>query len=151
MKHGLPLMQRTAPGPNGCIEWQGALLPDGYGIWRRKGEERLIHRAAWVYAHGPIPNGLLVCHHCDNRRCVNVEHLFLGTHADNQADKVMKGRNQVPIGSAHHRARLNEKIIPVIRQWHQEGVSISEIARRLLVSNDAIRSVLTGKSWRHVT
>jgi len=80
---------------NGCLEWQGARLASGYGlIGRGRRDEGMayVHRLAWELAHGPIPDGMFVCHHCDNPPCCNVEHLFLGTHADNMADMVTKGR-----------------------------------------------------------
>jgi hypothetical protein len=80
----------------GCIEWQGAVTNDGYGIigwW--EGEERrttTAHRKAFELANGPVPDNLCVMHRCDNPACVNVDHLELGTQADNIADMVSKNR-----------------------------------------------------------
>ena len=76
-----------------CWEWQGAMLPNGYG--KIFGTEHKIigaHRASWIVTHGNIPEGMLVCHHCDNPRCVRPEHLFLGTDKDNTRDMFQKGR-----------------------------------------------------------
>ena len=74
------------PEPNtGCWLWLGFISPDGYGT-------RLAHRRAWELARGPIPDGMLVCHRCDVRHCVNPDHLFLGTHLDNMRDMIRKGR-----------------------------------------------------------
>ena len=79
-----------------CIEWQGARNEKrgGYGVRRFRGRQWRAHRAAWVEAYGEIPEGMLVLHRCDNPPCVNVEHLFLGTQADNLADMTTKGRRR---------------------------------------------------------
>ena len=71
-----------------CIEWDRTIGNRGYGLLR--GE--LIHRVVYAEAHGAIPPGLLICHKCDNRPCINIDHLFLGTHADNLHDAMEKKR-----------------------------------------------------------
>lgn len=95
------LAERLAAGlvrmPNGCLEWTGSIrATDGYGeISGRHGKTLRTHRVAWELAHGPIPEGLHVLHHCDNPPCCDAEKcLFLGTDADNSADKMAKGRNR---------------------------------------------------------
>lgn len=75
-----------------CIEWHGKRLPSGYGYFSRSGKLVYAHRDAWEKAHGPIPPKAMVCHACDNRACRNVEHLWLGTQADNMGDCKAKGR-----------------------------------------------------------
>lgn len=88
---------------SGCLEWTAYCDPDGYGRVTLMGRPQHVHRAAWIEANGAIPDGLHVLHHCDNPPCCQMEptegypegHLFLGTPADNMADKVSKGRWRV--------------------------------------------------------
>lgn len=76
----------------GCIEWTGAKNPFGYGFYNYCGNKKLAHRLSWELQRGPIPSKICVLHRCDNPKCFNVDHLFLGTLQDNVADREAKGR-----------------------------------------------------------
>ena len=85
--------ERTVVTDSGCWEWTGCRLPTGYGhIGFYQNRNCGTHRVAWILTHGDIPKGLCVCHKCDNPPCINPDHLFLGTRADNVHDRDAKGR-----------------------------------------------------------
>lgn len=109
------------------------------------------HRFAWAIHNGPITDGKHVCHTCDTPACVNPAHLFLGTPADNTADKVQKGRAKggCPPGSGHHRAKLHESDIPAIRA-KKSHMSLNALAREYGVSKRAIHFIVHGRHWKHV-
>ena len=102
---------RKVVSPTGCWEWAGARDKDGYGqtppLDGRSGAVR-AHRLAWTLTNGPIPKGLLVCHHCDNPACINPDHLWLGTSTDNNRDRERKGRGRYANVTITHCPRGHE-------------------------------------------
>src|ERR1700681_2777482 len=119
----VPVAKRFAakcgtPDANGCIPWMATHYPNGYGQIRLDGRGPQVgaHRIAWQLRHGAIPDGLFVCHHCDNRGCVNVDHLFLGTHSENMLDMYAKGRLNLA-GENHNTAKLSNDDVRWIRMW----------------------------------
>lgn len=89
------LAERTALGPNGCVEWTGCRNGDGYGNTSIKGRVFRMHRLSWIINHGEIPKGMCVMHLCDNPPCVNPSHLRLGTHRENMQDRDRKRRGHM--------------------------------------------------------
>jgi hypothetical protein len=135
----------------GCIEWVG-LNGDctGYGNIKIPGGYMLTHRLAYELKHGPIPEGLDVCHHCDNPACCNTEHHFLGTDADNAADKAAKGRCNPPKGETHYRAKLTEADVVEIRRRLVAGETPGKIAPSFGVSLPTVKDIKARRSWAHL-
>ena len=125
-----------------CWEWQSSRRPDGYGEFRLYRTTLRAHRVSWRLFNGPIPRGLCVLHHCDNRKCVRPSHLFLGTRPDNMADKIRKGRDLR--GEAHPLAKLTEADVLAIRA--STGTH-KETAAQYGVSPSRISYIRTRKHW----
>ena len=120
----------------------------GYGRFRLGDKKFLAHRLAWQFTHGSIPEGLCVCHHCDNPGCVNPHHLFLGTRTDNMQDAVRKGRIAHQTGEAHGMSKLTENEVLEIRGLLAEGKRSGEdIGAKFGVSRQTVFKIKTGKVW----
>lgn len=138
-----------------CWEWTGYGNNKGYGllfIGGKGGRYLTTHRVSWELHNGPIPSGLCVLHHCDNRRCVRPDHLFLGTFKDNTQDMMTKGRNRggCPPGEAAPSAKLTAEIVCTIRAAHESGAANVDLARRYGVTRQSIRAIVVRDSWRHL-
>jgi hypothetical protein len=148
-------LRLVQPEPNGgCWLWIGAAKWSGTnnshlrGTFSLDGKIHKAHRAAWIIFCGPITDGLHVCHRCDVPLCVNPEHLFLGTHAENIQDAGRKGRMTRARGEAHHNARLTASIVRAIRQ--ADG-GLDDLAAQFGVDRTTIHRIKTNRAWRHVT
>lgn len=133
-------------GRNDCWEWIGAKQSNGYGNFSFNSCYILAHRFCWLIYFGKIPDGLFVLHHCDNRRCLNPKHLFLGTQKDNLKDMDLKGRRCR--GEKHHNSKLSENQIYEIRKkyipWKYTQKKLSE---EYGVSHKAISLIVNRKRW----
>jgi DNA-directed RNA polymerase specialized sigma24 family protein len=138
----------------GCWEWTASTTRK-YGKIRREGRNgrwTTAHRLSWELHFGSIPDGMCVCHRCDNPVCVRPDHLFLGTHADNAADRNAKGRasNVRAQGTKHHAAKLHDAAVREIRAADGDRMRLAEMAARFGVSASTVKSVLARRSWKHV-
>lgn len=148
-------------GPNGdCWPWTGPVSghsctsTGGYGWAPRNPHTCFTHRLAYTLTNGPIPRGMVVMHTCDIRACCNPAHLILGTYAANAADMAAKGRasngRRWANGEERRRATLTAADVVQIRKRRAAGERIADIADAFDVGYQAIRSILIGRTWRHV-
>lgn len=120
-------------------------MPNGYGQVRNDYKAYYAHRMAWELVNGPIPEGNYVLHRCDNRRCVNPDHLFLGSFDDNMQDMVQKRRHA--FGERNGHAKLSEDQVRAIRF---SGGKQEDVAAVYNISRTIVSQIRSGKIWRHV-
>jgi hypothetical protein len=156
-----------------CWTWTASRC-NGYGQLGIQHKHLAAHRVAYELTYGPIPDGLFVCHRCDNKLCVRPEHLFLGTDGDNTRDAATKGlmltgekwrethssvygercwlhkHPETMRGENNGHAILTTADVLQIRQMLIDGISQNEIGRRFGVSSGAIWQIANGRSWKHV-
>ena len=138
----------------GCWEWQAAINKEtGQAEFcLGRNQTSLAARVAWLLTYGPIPERMYVCHHCDNRRCVRPDHLFLGTATDNQQDAIRKGRARHASGESNGQAKLTLNDVQEIRatRAHRYHSSVSDLAYQYGVHRTTIYKIMKGKTWSAV-
>jgi hypothetical protein len=135
---------------DGCWNWTAGTSEKGYGLFSVNNRNQRAHRVSYAMANGPIPDGMQVLHDCDNPRCVNPKHLFLGTNADNMADKVAKGRQAhfcPGRGESAPNARLTESQVLAIRA---SSGTHREVAEKFGMSRKQIEDIRARRSWMHI-
>lgn len=161
-------MVDKSDGPNACWPWTG-YTKDGYGRMKAIGRDNeFTHRVAWKIANGPIPEGVFICHHCDNPPCCNPKHLFEGTNADNMLDMRRKNRSAVglkngsftqperrPRGERAGSSKLTEDEVRRMREtYYRGGVTQERLSVRYGISQSCVSAAVSRKAkrktWTHI-
>lgn len=145
------IFERHVERTDGCWKWHGSLCK-GYGhCGGMKAGQRHIraHRLSWILHYGPIPEGMCVLHRCDVKSCTNPQHLFLGSHRDNVADKVKKGRQAN--GEKCRTTRLCASDVKRVFELRKDGATQWGIAHQFGVTQSCIYRILAGHSWKHLS
>ena len=127
--------------PGGCWEWQGTLDSNGYGVLKINYRQHKAHRVAYA-AYVEDPKGMFVCHHCDNPKCINPKHLFLGTPADNMKDKATKGRASRFVGERNPMSKLTDEQTACVVD---DSRTQREIAQAYGISQSRVSKIKTTK------
>jgi len=140
------LMSKTQKTITDCFELKKCITSKGYGRIPIFGKNKSAHRFVWELLKGDIPEGLCVCHHCDNPKCINPDHLFLGTFYDNNHDKINKGKQ--PKGLQIHSAKLSESDKIEVIELYKKGISHKNIAIKFGMIPNSIGRFLRQNGFR---
>lgn len=138
---------RTRRAENGCLEWTGHVNKAGYARVKVWGESRNAHRVRWEKENGLTPDGFVIRHKCDNRKCVDIDHLISGRPAENSADMVDRGRSLK--GSRHQGAKLTEADVVKIRSL-RGAIGKYRLAKIFGVSTGLIGHIFQRRAWVHI-
>lgn len=142
--------ERYIPVPySGCWIWTSYTV-SGYGQICLVRTKFAAHRLSYTIHKGEIPNGLFVLHHCDERLCVNPDHLFLGTHQDNMDDMFSKNRANTARGQNAGHSKLKDADILEIRNMYRNGLTQKKIGERFLVDQSLISRIVNNQYWNHL-
>lgn len=130
-------------GPEDCWQWKAAIRPDGYGTFRYNKKMVAAHRLSWELTHNCSPGEMHVLHKCDNKKCVNTNHLFLGTRSDNMKDMVSKDRRRIG-------PQLEKDVVLGIKRALKDGISVLKIAPFFGVSKGAVSDIKSGRRHKNV-
>lgn len=133
----------------GCWEWLAAKSSKGYGSFMNDSGSRMAHRYSYLIHNGDLPDGLFVCHSCDNPGCVRPDHLELGDQFKNMGDA--SSRRRIAMGERQGLSKLTERDVEIIARLRQEGMSCYKLARVFGVAANTISRIFTGDHWNHVT
>lgn len=140
-------LEKASPAnERGCTLWNGSIR-NNYGQFSMGNKTWKSSRAAWVLFKGEIPVGGIICHHCDEPLCVNLEHLYVGSYSDNMRDKVNRGRNNPVRGERCHFSKLTESDVKAIRE--SEG-SCKFIGAKYGIGAMQVSRIRRGLRWSHV-
>ena len=142
------IVEKSTPDTNGCWNWDACIQSNGYARVTYRYKTMGAHRLSFMAFNGPIPPGHDVCHICDNRKCVNPNHLFSGTRKQNMEDCTRKGRQAK--GNDLPQSKLTNKQVFRIRDLHDLGLSVKEITKLFNVTAETIRNVINRKTWSHI-
>ena len=136
---------------DGCWEWTGGKVHTGYGRFYADGYADYAHRIAWKLTRGEIPEGMCICHRCDNPGCVTPDHLFLGTPADNAADRDAKGQGRNMVGEQNPGAKLTEAdVLEIRRLWAETDLDQREIAEMFGISPTQAARIIHREQWGYL-
>lgn len=133
----------------GCWDWKGVFDKNGYGLIPGN-YQRLLRasRVSWFIHKGQIPKGIVICHTCDNVRCTNPDHLFLGTPKVNSEDMAKKGRSTQ--GIKNPSVKLSEEQVRKIKELLKTGVTQKRISKDFNITRKTVGSIKNGKTWKHI-
>lgn len=140
---------RVSESKNGCWEWIGGINSSGYGCFKFQEKQQLTHRLSYSWFVGPIECGKLICHLCNNKKCVNPHHLYLGTQFENMRDAVKDGL--IEVGEKSSSSKLKYKdVVSIKKEYKNSNLTQYELAKKYKTVQTNIHMIVSGKTWKNV-